>query len=107
MDCEALSRKMASSWEAMDGRLALLVSEMNEATPSEKVDRMASVINELVLQRRQMRDETAALMPQLVGHVLQHIQVGIISGIARSMAACAVMRGGSETSRTPAVEQKR
>jgi hypothetical protein len=46
---------MMQQVQAADARLEKLVSEMNRATGSKKVEAMAAVINEMVAQRKQMR----------------------------------------------------
>jgi len=42
---------------AADQRLSDLVAKMNRATGEEKVAAMAAVVNELVVQRRQMQEQ--------------------------------------------------
>ena len=110
MDCQAMMDKMQASSKAMDDRLAGLVSDMNKAKGSAKVDRMAAVINEMVTQRKQMRDDMAAMMPQMMNHMTQHMQSGMMSGM-QSMADCPMMKGMGQTSQpsstqTPAPEHK-
>ena len=95
MDCHAMMDKMKASAKVMDDRLAGLVSDMNKAKGSAKVDRMAAVINEMVAQRKQMRDDMAAMMP----HMMQHMQSGMMGGM-KSMAACPMMKDMATTSST-------
>ena len=45
---------MSGQWKQMDARLDSLIEQMNGATGTAKVDAMAAVITELVLQREQM-----------------------------------------------------
>ena len=92
-DCQEMMRKMHGmngQQAAMDERLAALVTEMNKAKGSAKVDRMAAVIDEMVAQRKQMRDEMARMMPQMMSHMMQHMQSGMMSG-TESMAHCPMM----------------
>ena len=109
MDCQAMMDKMQASSKAMDDRLATFVDAMNKAKGSAKVDRMAAVINEMVAQRKQMRDDMAAMMPQMMNHMMQHMQSGMTSGM-QSMAGCPMMKGmdqsSSSTVQTPAPEHK-
>jgi polyhydroxyalkanoate synthesis regulator phasin len=100
MDCQAMMDKMHASSKAMDERLATVVDAMNKAKGSAKVDRMAAVINEMVAQRKQMRDDMEAMMPQMMNHMMQHMQSGMMSGM-KSMASCPMM-GNSSTPTTPA-----
>lgn len=55
-------QKMPAALKEMDDRLAPLVADMNKATGSEKVDRMAAVLNEMTAQRKQMHDQIAGMM---------------------------------------------
>src|SRR5258708_24216251 len=55
-------QKLQTSSKAMDDRLAPLVDEMNKATGSAKVDRMATVITEMSAQRTQMHEQIAGMM---------------------------------------------
>ena len=99
-ECQAMMQKMQSmhtAQKAMDDRLTALVAEMNTAKGSAKVDRMALVINEMVTQRKQMRDEMIAMMPDTMNHMMQHMQSGMMSGM-QSMANCPMMRGSSQPS---------
>jgi hypothetical protein len=60
-------QKMPAALNEMDARLAPLVAEMNKATGSEKVDRMAAVLNEMTAQRKQMHDQVAGMMSGMMG----------------------------------------
>lgn len=96
-DCGAMMEKMKakqSSAAAMDDRLNALVKEMNETTGAAKVDRMAAVINELVAQRQQMRDDMKG-MPQMMQHPMSH-EHGEMEGGAHSMADCPMMKSKAE-----------
>lgn len=95
MNCQAMMDEMQASQKAMDDRLGALVDSMNKAKGSAKVDRMAAVINEMVVQRKQMRDDMAAMMPQMMNHMMQHMQAGMMSGM-KSMMACPMMKGGTQ-----------
>lgn len=53
---------MMSMLDSADARLDRLVSTMNTATGSRKVQAMAAVINELVAQRRMMRTHAKRMM---------------------------------------------
>ena len=55
-------QKMPAALKEMDDRLAPLVADMNKAAGSEKVDRMAAVLNEMTTQRKQMHDQIAGMM---------------------------------------------
>jgi hypothetical protein len=105
MDCQAMMQKMQASSKAMDDRLAALVTDMDKAKGSAKVDRMAAVINEMVTQRKQMRDDMAAMMPQMMNHMMQHMQSGMMSGM-QSMANCPMMKASSEAAHPAAPEHK-
>lgn len=97
MNCEAMMQEMHASSKAMDDRLQQLVDEMNKAKGSAKVDRMASVINELVTQRKQMREQMMTMMPKMMSHMSQHMQGGMMKGMANSMEGCPMMRGDQKS----------
>jgi len=70
-------QKLQASSKEMDGRLGPLVTEMNTATGSAKVDRMAAVITEMTTQRTQMHEQIAGMMNGM-------IQSGMESGMSCS-----------------------
>lgn len=94
MNCQAMMDKMQASQTAMDDRLGALVDSMNKAKGSARVDRMSAVINEMVVQRKQMRDDMAAMMPQMMDHMMKHMQQGMMSGMKSAMA-CPMMKSGT------------
>lgn len=55
-------QKMPAALKEMDDRLAPLVADMNKAAGSDKVDRMAAVLNEMTTQRKQMHDQISGMM---------------------------------------------
>ena len=97
MNCEAMMQEMHASSEAMDGRLQQLLVEVNKAKGSAKIDRMASVINELVTQRKQMREQMMTMVPKMMGHMSQHMQGGMMQGMASSMEGCPMMKSGRKS----------
>lgn len=106
--CQAMMQKMQSmhtAQKAMDDRLTALVAEMNTAKGSARVDRMAAVINEMVTQRKRMRDEMTAMMPDMMNHMMQHMQNGMMSGM-QSMANCPMMSGSNQPSQPANTEHK-
>lgn len=92
MDCQAMMQEMHASSKAMDDRLQMMIDDMNKARGAAKVDRMAAVINELVAQRKQMREHMMTMMPRMMGHMSEHMKSGMMSGMAHSMAACPMMK---------------
>jgi hypothetical protein len=50
--------------DSLDHRLDSLVDRMNRSTGNQKVQSMAAVINELVSQRKMMRDRMHGMMQQ-------------------------------------------
>ena len=96
MDCQTMMREMHGSSKAMDDRLQKLIDEMNQATGSARVDRMATVINELVTQRKQMREQMMTMMPKMMGHMSAHMKSGMMSGMSPSTAGCPMMKGAEK-----------
>jgi len=54
--------KIMRMMDSADARLDRMVSTMNKATGSSKVQAMAAVINEMVAQRKQMRGQMRVMM---------------------------------------------
>ena len=95
MDCQAMMQghdAMQAKMKAMDEQLDKLVADMNAARGSKKVDKMAAVIDELVAQRKQMRDAMQSMMPMMMQHMTQHMQAGMIKGMMDSMSSCPMMK---------------
>lgn len=85
-------KEMMAKMEAMDARLDELVKKMNAATGSKKTDAAAAVINELVAQRRQMRDHMMAMQPEMMKHMMAHMRMGMMKGMEDSMSKCPMMK---------------
>ena len=88
--CQAMMadhEKMMTEMKAADQRLDDLVAKMNAASGMEKADATAAVVNEMVTQRRTMRDGMMKLQPGMMGHMMEHMQAG-----KDSMAKCPMMK---------------
>ena len=86
-------KEMMAKMEAMDARLDELVKKMNAATGSKKSDAVAAVVNELVTQRKEMRDHMMAMAPEMMKHMMAHMRMGMMKGMEDSMATCPMMKG--------------
>jgi hypothetical protein len=62
-DRQAKHEKMMAEMKAMDARLDEKVAAMNAAKGDQKVEAMAAVINELVSQRKEMRQHLGPMHP--------------------------------------------
>ena len=85
-------KEMMATMETMDARLDELVKKMNAATRSRKADAVAAVVNELVAQRKQMREHMMAMQPKMMKHMMEHMQTGMMKGMADSMSGCPMMK---------------
>jgi hypothetical protein len=85
-------KEMMAKMEAMDARLDELVKKMNAATGSKKSDAVAAVVNELVTQRKQMRDDMMAMAPEMMKHMMAHMRMGMMKDMDDSMAKCPMMK---------------
>ncbi len=97
-DCKAMmekQQKMMADVSAMDQKLDALVAEMNRASGSKRVDRMAAVLNELVGQRKAMRDGMMQMHSEMMSHMMQHMQSGMMKGM-QEMSGCPMMKKSSE-----------
>ncbi|MEO8216906.1 MAG: hypothetical protein ABI718_07480 [Acidobacteriota bacterium] len=95
MDCKAMMQMhedMQKKMQGMDAKVDQLVADMNAASGSKKVDRMAAVIGELVAQRKQMREQMQSMMPMMMQHMMQHMQAGMMKGMTDSMSSCPMMK---------------
>ncbi len=59
-----MHQKMMAEMAAMDQKLDSLVAQMNSAQGPAKVDAMAAIINEMLAERKQMREHMASMMGQ-------------------------------------------
>ena len=99
----AMHKEMMAKMEAMDSKLDDLVKKMNAAKGSKKVDATAAVMNELVAQRKQMRDHMMAMQPEMMKHMMEHMHAGMMKGMMESMSECPMMQ---EMAKTPAEPKK-
>jgi hypothetical protein len=88
--CQAMMAEkdtMMSDMKAADQRLDDLVATMNAASGTEKVAATATVVTEIVTQRRTMRDGMMKMQQDMMGHMMEHMQAG-----KDSMAMCPMMK---------------
>lgn len=85
-------KEMMARMEAMDARLDELVKKMNAATGGKKTNAAAAVINELVAQRKQMREQMMAMQPEMMKHMMAHMRMGMMKCMEESMAKCPMMK---------------
>jgi hypothetical protein len=88
--CQAMMAardKMMTEMKAADDRLDDLVARMNAASGMEKAEATAAVVNEMVTQRRTMRDGMMKMEGGMMGHMMEHMQAG-----KDSMAMCPMMK---------------
>ncbi len=79
--------KMMTDMTAADQRLDDLVATMNTASGIEKMAATATVVTEMVAQRRTMREGMMKMQQGMMGHMMEHMQAG-----KDSMAACPMMK---------------
>jgi len=88
--CKAMmadQEKMMTEMKGADQRLDDLVGKMNAASGPAKADATAAVVNELVNQRRTMRDGMMRVQHGMMAHMMEHMQAG-----KDSMAMCPMMK---------------
>jgi hypothetical protein len=88
--CQAMMaerEKMMTDMKAADQRLDDLVATMNTAPGMEKMAATASVVNEMVTQRRTMQAGMMKMQQDMMGHMMEHMQAG-----KDSMASCPMMK---------------
>ena len=90
--CKAMMadhQKMMADMKAADERLDGLVTKMNAATGQAKIDATAATVNEIVVQRKSMRDGMAGMQQGMMGHMMEHTQAG-----SDSTGMCPMMKMG-------------
>jgi hypothetical protein len=88
--CQAMmadQEKMMADLKDADQRLDDLVSKMNAASGGDKADATAAVVNEMVTQRRTMRDGVMKMQHGMMAHMIEHMQAS-----KESMAMCPMMK---------------
>jgi septal ring factor EnvC (AmiA/AmiB activator) len=88
--CQAMMadhEKMMAELKAADERLDALVAKMNAAPATGKAEATAAVVNEMVTQRRTMRDGMMKMEHGTMGHMMEHMQAG-----KDGMAMCPMMK---------------
>lgn len=89
--CHEMMQKheqMKAGMKAMDDKLAGLAATMNSATGNEKTVAMATVINEMVAQRKKSADMMTGMQSGMMQHMMEHMQMG-----KQSMMMCPMMQG--------------
>lgn len=92
---QALQTRIKEMDEALDKKVA----DMNTAEGDKKIQAMADVINEMVSQRKAMREMMADMQQKHMAHTAGHIAKGMTPEARHSMGMCPVMRhiSGGET----------
>lgn len=85
-------QQMQAMMMKMDQQLDAKVQTMNQASGDAKVTAMAGVINELVSQRKQMHDRMAQMRQKMMGHMAQHMQMGMSDQQKNAMKDCPMMK---------------
>ncbi|MEO8190679.1 MAG: hypothetical protein ABI682_10080 [Acidobacteriota bacterium] len=85
-------KEMMAKMDAMDARLDGLVKSMDAAKGGKKVDATAAVVNELVAQRKEMRQQMMAMQPEMMKHMMEHMRMGVMKGMEDSMSKCPMMK---------------
>jgi hypothetical protein len=92
----ARHKEMMARMDAMDARLDELVKTMNAAKGNKKVDAVGAVVSELVVQRKEMRQQMMAIQPEMMRHMMEHMRMGMMKGMMESMEQCPMMKSMPE-----------
>ncbi len=79
--------KMMADMKAADQRLDSLVARMNTASGADKMAATATVVTEMVTQRRTMQAGMMKMEQGMMTHMMEHMQAG-----PGSMAMCPMMK---------------
>lgn len=88
--CQAMmagQQKMMAEMKAADARLDTLVKKMNGSAGMDRAEATTAVVNEMVTQRRTMRDGAMKMQHEMMTHMMEHMQAG-----KDSMATCPMMK---------------
>jgi len=104
--CAAMKKMcedMASKQKEADARLDRLVSTMNQASGSTKVDTMAAVISELVSQRTERHAHMMHIDAAMKDHTMQHVMAAAPADMRekmkKGMDGCSMMHTPASVSR--------
>ncbi len=89
--CKAMMTEregMVTHMTAMDATLGQLVAKMRAADPDHKIAAMSAVIEEMVAQRKAMREMSESMTGQMMAHMTGHVR----SDPAAAIAECPVMK---------------
>jgi hypothetical protein len=92
-DMMAMHNQMAADMKAMDAKLDLKVAAMDAAGGNSKVDAMATVINEMVSQRKEMMANMMSMQNKMMAHMGEHMGQSGGQAMRQSMALCPMMKG--------------
>ena len=88
----AANKEMSDKASVMDAKLQSLVSSMNSASGDAKVEAMSAVINELVAQRTQMRNDMMSMHGDMAGWCMKGGDSAHAAGSAKGMEGCPMHR---------------
>jgi len=89
----AMRDQMMSDMQGMDASLDQKLAAMNAAKGAARVDAAAAVINEMVLQRKQMTVNMRSMQDQMIAHIGGHVAQSGSTAMRQSMARCPLMKG--------------
>ncbi|MEP6753973.1 MAG: hypothetical protein ABJA67_00615 [Chthonomonadales bacterium] len=90
-DCMKMMEKhkqMQTMMAGMDKKLADMNATVKARTGSEKMDAMAALVSEMVMQRKQMNEKMATMQSEMMQHMMKHMSMG-----SNSMMTCPMMKG--------------
>lgn len=86
-------QKMAAEVKAADAQLTEQVAKMNSAPANKKMDLMAAVVTHMLEHQVSMNEQRATMDEEMMGHMMQHMQMG-----SESMSQCPMMMGMKDMS---------
>ncbi len=89
--------RRAGALKADDAKLDRLLERMDRAQGPAKTDAMAAVISELVSEREEWGRREMAIEPEMMQHLVAHMQSGTMTGMLRSLRTCPLVQAGEAT----------
>ncbi|MBN1423685.1 hypothetical protein JXA88_03930 [Candidatus Fermentibacteria bacterium] len=107
-ECQAMMAKIQevkARLQVMGATLVKLVAEMNTAGATQKAGAVekpvAAVINELAVQRMDMRSTMMGMHAVMRAHAMRHVNSRTTTGATQVMFDCPLVKMGGQQGRTP------
>ena len=88
-----MRQNMMAEMSQMDTKLERMVATLKSAKGEERWTAVIAVLDELVSQRKAMREKMAQMQSGMMGHMADHMAKGMTGDAQKSMMQCPMMQG--------------